>query len=167
MEETPVSWQVKIINLRVSFRLMEEDDFRVFAEYYDVFYLERKDYEKEAKIVEDIIKKLGSKKSGTLLDVGCGTAHIIQELATDRKRSELVGLDVSKAMLKVAKGNCSRLDNIGLVVADGLKLPFPDQAFDIITTRLAEYSPTEAYRVLKEGGFSLNTAWDRKLIKRF
>ena len=36
---------------------MKEDDFRVFAEYYDIFYLERKDYEKEAKIVKDIIKR--------------------------------------------------------------------------------------------------------------
>jgi ubiquinone/menaquinone biosynthesis C-methylase UbiE len=133
--------------------------------------LERKNYEKEAKIVKDIIKKLGSKKSGTLLDVGCGTGHIIQELATDRKRSELVGLDVSKAMLKVAKGNCSRLDNVGLVLADGLKLPFPDQALDIIITRLAEYSPGEAYRVLIEGGcffkYGLGPQADKEIFEFF
>jgi SAM-dependent methyltransferase len=123
------------------------------------------DNEKQATLRDNLIKKSKAGRSKyvsrilsvlkphmTLMDVGCGTGHIIQELATDRKRSELVGLDVSKAMLKRAKGNCSRFDNIALVVADGLKLPFPDRAFDIIITRLAEYSPREAYRVLKEGG---------------
>jgi ubiquinone/menaquinone biosynthesis C-methylase UbiE len=74
-------------------------------------------------------------------------------------------------MLKVAKLNCSRFDNVGLVVSDGLELPFPDQAFDIITTRLAEYSPREAYRVFKEGGFffeySLGPQADKEILEFF
>jgi SAM-dependent methyltransferase len=40
-----------------------------------------------------------------------------------------------------------------LVEGDGLKLPFLDGSFDVVITRLAEYSPQEAYRVLKKGGF--------------
>lgn len=121
--------------------------------------------EKQAVIRDRMIKKsntgrsryvsriLSVLKSGMrILDVGCGTAHIIQELAKNRKRSELVGLDISGAMLEVAKENCGGLNNIRLLVGDGLSLPFSDQAFDIVITRLAEYSPQEAYRVLKEGG---------------
>jgi ubiquinone/menaquinone biosynthesis C-methylase UbiE len=142
------------------------------------------DTEKQAALRDNLIKKSKAGRSTyvsrilsflkpdmTLLDVGCGTGHIIQELATDRKPSELVGLDVSKAMLKVAKPNCSKFDNVGLVVAHGLKLPFPDQAFDIIITRLAEYSPGEAYRVLKEGGlffeYSLGPQADKEIQEFF
>lgn len=40
-----------------------------------------------------------------------------------------------------------------LVEGYGLKLPFPRCSFNIVITRLAEYSPEEVYRVLKRGGF--------------
>ena len=79
---------------------MKQDDFRVFAEYYDVFYLERKDYEKEAKIVKDIIKKLESKKSGTLLDVGCGTGEHLKYLSLN---FHCTGLDINRRMIEMAK----------------------------------------------------------------
>jgi len=122
------------------------------------------DTEKQAVLRNSMIKKGKAKRSKyvsrvlsvlkpgmKILDIGCGTAHIIQDMVTNRKTSEHVGLDVSKAMLKLAKENCERFHNIGLVVGDGLILPFPE-IFDIVITRLAEYSPQEAYRVLKKGG---------------
>ena len=106
-----------------------------------------------------------------ILDIGCGTGHIIQEIATTRKISEHVELDVSKAMLKLAKENCERSHNIGFVVGDGMILPFPDNIFDIVITRLAEYSPQEAYRVLKKGGVffecSLGPQADKEILEFF
>jgi len=90
-----------------------------------------------------------------LLDVGCGTAHIIENLAVHHKNVIFVGLDVSPAMLKIAKLNTMKLPNIILVEGDGLKL-FLDSSFDVVITKLAEYSPQEAYRVLKREDFSLN-----------
>jgi ubiquinone/menaquinone biosynthesis C-methylase UbiE len=94
-------------------------------------------------------------KSGMkLLDIGCGTAHIIQELAKC-KNSELLGLDLSAAMLKIAKSNTRSLQNISLIRADGFRLPFRDSIVDVVINRLAEYSPEEAYRVLKTDGFFL------------
>jgi ubiquinone/menaquinone biosynthesis C-methylase UbiE len=92
-------------------------------------------------------------KSGTeLLDIGCGTAHIIQELAKS-KNSEFLGLDVSAAMLKIAKSNTRSLQNVSLIRADGFRLPFRDRVFDVVINRLAEYSNQEAYRILKTNGF--------------
>jgi ubiquinone/menaquinone biosynthesis C-methylase UbiE len=94
-------------------------------------------------------------KSGmTLLDIGCGTAHIIQELAK-RKNSELIGLDLSPAMLKIAKSNTRLLQNISFIRADGYRLPFRDCIIDIVINRLAEHSTQEAYRILKTNGFFL------------
>lgn len=141
------------------------------------------DTQKQAVLRNSMIKKKKTRRSiyvsrilsvlkpaMTVLDIGCGTAHIIKELAMNRKSSLQVGLDVSKAMLKVAKENCERFHNIRLVRGDGLNLPFTDQAFDIIITRLSEYSPQEAYRVLKKGGIffecSLGPEADKE-IKEF
>jgi ubiquinone/menaquinone biosynthesis C-methylase UbiE len=95
------------------------------------------------------------KQQMKLLDIGCGTAHIIQEVATRNLGSHLVGLDVSPAMLKMANANITGLPNVELVEGDGFNLPFPDCTFSIIITRLADYSPKEAYRVLKENGYFL------------
>jgi len=89
-----------------------------------------------------------------LLDIGCGTAHIIQELAKC-KSSELVGLDLSSAMLKIAKSHTRLLQNISLIRADGFRLPFRDCIIDIVINRFAEYSPKEAYRILRTDGFFL------------
>lgn len=88
-----------------------------------------------------------------LLDVGCGTAHIIQGLSTLHGGAAFIGLDVSTAMLKIAKLNTAGSLNVTLVRGDGLKLPFSDCSLDIAIARLAEYSPREVYRVLKSGGF--------------
>jgi ubiquinone/menaquinone biosynthesis C-methylase UbiE len=89
-----------------------------------------------------------------LLDIGSGTAHVIQELAKC-KNSELVGLDLSAAMLRIAKSNTRSLQNISLIRADGFRLPFRDCIIDIVINRLADYSPQEAYRILKTDGFFL------------
>lgn len=103
--------------------------------------------------VRYITKVLSSLKRGDrLLDIGCGTAHIIEELSAYSKGSVFVGLDVSPAMLKIAKNNMRKPSVVHLVEADGLKLPFGDEVFDVVIIRLAEYSPKEAYRVLRKKG---------------
>lgn len=94
-------------------------------------------------------------KSGMkLLDIGCGTAHIIQELAKCMN-SEFIGLDLSIAMLKIAKSNTGTLQNVSLIRADGYRLPFRDCIIDIVINRLAEHSTQEAYLILKTNGFFL------------
>jgi ubiquinone/menaquinone biosynthesis C-methylase UbiE len=108
---------------------------------------------RESRYVSDILSVLTPQMQ--LLDIGCGTAHIIPKLATDSMNSHFVGLDVSSAMLKMASTNVMRLFNVELVEGDGLNLPFPDSIFDVVATRLADYSPREAYRVLRRKGYFL------------
>jgi len=106
---------------------------------------------KRDKYISKILSVLKPKMG--LLDIGCGTAHIIQKLATHYKSAIFAGLDISPAMIKIASKNTMNLHNVMLVEGDGLKLPFPDHSFDIVITRLAEYSPGEVYRVLGERGY--------------
>lgn len=105
-----------------------------------------------------------------LLDNGCGTAHILQELATSNRSSIFGGLYVSPAMVKIAKSNTMKFHNIKLIEGDGFRLPFPSCTFDIVITRLADYSQKEAYRVLRRRGhffeYSLGPDADKE-IKEF
>lgn len=119
-----------------------------------------------------LLKILSVLKPGMrLLDIGCGTAHILQELHVARQRASFVGLDISPAMLKIAKENSMGLSSLSLVEGDGLRLPFSDCDFDIVATRLAEYSPKEAYRVLREGGYffeyGLGPEADKEIVEFF
>ena len=108
---------------------------------------------KRSRYVSEILSVL--KPQMKLLDIGCGTAHIIQELATGNRSSHFVGLDISSAMLKIANTNIMRLFNVELVEGDGFNLPFSDCTFDIVITKLADYSAKEAYRVLGGKGYFL------------
>lgn len=85
-----------------------------------------------------------------LLDIGCGTGHIIQQLAF--KNSFFAGLDISFPMLETARCNTADLDNVFFVQGDGLKLPF-HRVFDVVITRLADYAVKEVNQVLKKGGY--------------
>ncbi len=102
---------------------------------------------------ENYISKISSaiKPNSKILDIGCGTGHIIQNLAMHYKKCTFVGLDISSAMLKIANNNYSESNTI-FVEGDGLILPFPNNSFDIVTARLADFSPEEVYRILKPNG---------------
>lgn len=94
-----------------------------------------------------------------LLDLACGTgAHMA--LLAPRCR-EIVGVDYSAPMLKVAEEQLSRLPvkNWRLQLADAHDLPFPDRRFDaVVSMGLLDYvvSPEhvlrECRRIVKPGG---------------
>lgn len=88
----------------------------------------------------------------TILEVGCGTGHFTRWYADQGLRA--VGLDVSAAMLAEA----TRLGSPPCVRGDALALPFPDEAFDLVTliTTLEFVADplqalTEAARVARQG----------------
>jgi ubiquinone/menaquinone biosynthesis C-methylase UbiE len=127
---------------------------------------------KKRKRSNYVLKIIPALKPGMrLLDIGCGTAHIIRELAMDFRNAVLVGLDVSPAMLKIALQNTIELSNVALVEGDGLRLPFPSSVFDVAITRLAEYSTIEVYRILKKGGmffeYGLGPEANKEIVEFF
>jgi demethylmenaquinone methyltransferase/2-methoxy-6-polyprenyl-1,4-benzoquinol methylase len=96
-----------------------------------------------------------------VLDVATGTGGVACQLA-ERTPANIVGLDLSQAMLGQAKVNISRDGAAGRVVLTagrGEQLPFPDHSFGSVTfTYLLRYvdSPAatlhELTRVLRPGG---------------
>ncbi len=78
---------------------MSKNNFKVFAEYYDRFYLRRKDYENEAKIVKNIIRA-ERKEAKALLDVGCGTGEHLKYFSPS---FQCMGLDINSWMIEAAR----------------------------------------------------------------
>ncbi len=100
-----------------------------------------------------------------VLDVGCGTG--IQLAGYQRAGCRVSGIDASPAMLAVARRRLG--DKASLQLGDAIRLPYPDQAFDLVlaSTVLHEMSPGaraaalgEIRRVLRPGGRVLLTDFE-------
>jgi ubiquinone/menaquinone biosynthesis C-methylase UbiE len=106
---------------------MRTSDFSVFAEYYDKLYLKRgKDYEKEVEVLEGIIKQMESRKSKTMLDVGCGTGNHLKHFS---KNFLCTGIDINRRMIEIAR---RKVPVAGFKVANMINLKLKDR-FDVIT----------------------------------
>ena len=112
------------------------------------------------KRMDEIIKGLSEKTQNDLfLDLGCGTGNVLKFGSRHFKRA--IGVDISFNMLKVARQN-----NLEVIQADTLSLPFKPSIFDIVSIfsvlhHLYNYQQvfTQISRVLKKGGF-LYSDWD-------
>lgn len=97
-----------------------------------------------------------------VLDVGCGAGvDTLFSSMMAGSPGKVVGIDLTPAMLKRAKKNLSKTDLKNVVFKEGSveNLPFPDEAFDVVTSNGAlNLVPDKArafgeiYRVLKPGG---------------
>ena len=71
------------------------------------------------------------------LDLACGTGILTREIAEKFPSAEIVGVDITKSYLDVAKKNSNSFDNISFILDDAEKFKL-DSKFDCIT---ASYLP--------------------------
>jgi ubiquinone/menaquinone biosynthesis C-methylase UbiE len=100
-----------------------------------------------------------------LLDIGTGPGHLLLAIRKTLPDAELVGVDISSAMVAQAKRNIERYGqglHIEVRVADANSLPFPDETFDrVISTGSLHHwkdplqALSETHRVLKVNGYAL------------
>ena len=110
---------------------------------------------------------LADVRGGTrALDVACGTGDIAFELA--RRGGRVVGLDLTHRMLQLARHKVHGTQPVQFVTGDMTMLPFPDAAFDLVTTGYGirnvpriEPALAEIGRVLRPGGLLLSLDFDR------
>jgi ubiquinone/menaquinone biosynthesis C-methylase UbiE len=107
---------------------------------------------------------MGVPPGGKLLDVGTGPGFVAISVARRLRDSncEIVGLDLSKAMLTVADENARRAGLNGMITwrqGDAKAMPFADGEFDFVVCNDSlhhwEDPPAvfdEMARVLKDGG---------------
>ncbi|MFU8768058.1 MAG: class I SAM-dependent methyltransferase [Candidatus Methanoperedens sp.] len=103
-----------------------------------------------------IAKKI--KDGAIVLDAGTGTGEAIQAILKNSNPSKVVGVDISKGMLKIARGKISD-KRVRFDVQDIQALPYPDNSFDVVTSTWAletlkepKKTVAEFLRVINEDG---------------
>ena len=86
------------------------------------------------------------------LDVGTGTGAGVRAIRQRFPTADVVGVDVSTAMLAEAR---RLLPEATFVEGDAAELPFADESFDLVAHSNMIPFPDEVARVLRPGGWTL------------
>ncbi len=94
-----------------------------------------------------------------VLDLCCGTGDMAFALRRQGSEANITGADFSHAMLVRAAAKSDRRQKMWWIEADALRLPFPDESFDLVASafgfrNLADYDAglREIHRVLRPRG---------------
>lgn len=144
-----------------------------FYDLIDIVYF--RDYENSPR--KAVFESIGNTEK--VLDLCTGTATNALKIAELKPLSEVIGIDLSKDMLKIAQGKAerSKVPNIKLYHMDATNMRFHDKFFDKILLSLVLHEVeedlagkilAEAKRVLKDDGEIIVTEWEksRKLFCR-
>ena len=111
------------------------------------------------EVAEEVCAKISS---GRILDIGTGPGYVPFEIAKRAPGLEIMGIDLSSGMVKVAEKNAEKLgvsNRVKFKVANAASLPFENDYFDFVISTLSlhhwakpvEYIK-EIHRVLKKNG---------------
>ena len=121
-----------------------------------------------APMGEALLSAAGLRPGLRVLDVATGTGEPGLTAAERVKPGEVVGIDISEAMIGLARENARRrgLGNFKGEVLEASSLPHPDGHFDAILCRLGimffgdvTATLSELRRVLKPGGRAVFSSW--------
>jgi len=139
------------------------------AHKYDLRYNKNKNYK---FILDKVINKIP--KGSRALDIGCGTGIPVDKILS--KHFEVLGIDISKEMIKLAKKN---VPNVKFKVKDSLKLKFRRKSFGLITAfftlihipkKKIPFMIKKIYNFLKKDGYfvvSMGTQEEDKIASFF
>lgn len=82
------------------------EPFGKSAEYYDLTYLKIRNYAKDCNVLEAVFTRFCKHKPKSILDIGCGTGT--HALILSRRGYDVVGIDVSEAMISKAKAKAEK-----------------------------------------------------------
>jgi SAM-dependent methyltransferase len=129
----------------------------------------RQSAEMGSAVTEAIVEEARVLPGMKILDVACGSGEPSISIAALLKgRGEVVGVDMAAEPLKVARVRAEKrgLENVEYIQADVHALPFGDNSFDRVTSRLGVMffgdlgkALGEMRRVLKPGGRVALLAW--------
>ncbi len=117
---------------------------------------------------EELLERANPQPGERVLDVACSTG-IVARMVAQRTNGQvqLAGLDVSPAMLEVARSAAIR-EGVEITWHEGSAsaLPFPDRSFDLVVVQQGlQFFPDKAaaagemYRVLDIGGRAVTSTW--------
>jgi ubiquinone/menaquinone biosynthesis C-methylase UbiE len=115
--------------------------YKELAKLYDLIY-NWKDYEKESKIIKELIKKYKNTEGNKLLDVGCGTGKHLEYFKED---FSCIGIDLNEEMLEIAR---NKMRNVSFKQGDMINFDLND-CFDVITCLFSAIGYVKSYNNLE------------------
>jgi ubiquinone/menaquinone biosynthesis C-methylase UbiE len=103
--------------------------------------------EPERQIALDVIAKI---ESGNLVDLGSGTGYLSIEIAKRAPKLKVYGIDLSKAMVKIATKHAKNVKNVRFIFCNAAELPFEDNSIDFIVSTGSLHHWKNPARVLNE-----------------
>jgi SAM-dependent methyltransferase len=99
----------------------------------DEYFREQEDQPGRSSRSRWIAERIASYRPASVLEVGCGYG---KQLRAIRRHLDvpMMGVDFSPSQLNRARHYLGGLDRIGLALASGQSLPFPDKSFDLVLT---------------------------------
>ena len=131
---------------------------RAFTQQAEGFESEKMNFSKQSYLHE-IVLRIDPQETDEVLEVAAGTCACGRAIAP--RAGHVICLDMTPAMLRVGREAAAREGNANLsfVLGDAAELPFLENSFDIVLSRLAfhhfpvaEPPFAEMVRVLKPGG---------------
>ena len=111
------------------------------------------------EISDKLLSNIPNDFSGKILDIPVGTAIFTSKKWNNLKKSNIICIDISIDMLRIANKRINQ-PNISLIKGDVGQLPFEDNFFDIVFSMNGfhafpdkEKAFNETWRVLKKGGY--------------
>jgi ubiquinone/menaquinone biosynthesis methyltransferase len=139
--------------------------FATIADRYDLITV-LLSYGRDRAWKERLVGLSGAASTTKVLDLACGTGDIAFAMAG--RGAQVVGLDITLRMIQLARDKAQTQPRTVFVVGDMMALPFPDRAFDIVTTgygirNVPEIQPAiaEICRVLRPGGRLISLDFNR------
>lgn len=126
--------------------------FRAHASEWDQI---RSLYVAEAEVEQALLDMQGQKPLGRLLDVGTGTGRMLDVFAPFAEQA--LGIDLSREMLAVARGNLAHkgLQNCQVRLGDMYDLSVPDGSQDLIIFHQVLHFAEDPARALREAAKAL------------
>jgi len=148
-----------LVLLLAGCRSTADDSFAGAAGFYEDYYVPALFRPWAVRTAEAAAVQPGER----VLDVACGTGIVAREIAARSGPDGVVGLDIDEGMLAVARRVAPE---IAWQQGDALALPWPDDAFDVVTCQFGlmffpdqELSIREMLRVARPGGRVLIAVW--------
>lgn len=123
--------------------------------------LKKSRYVPFAQEINDFLTDLVDNKSPIVLDIGCGPGFLLIEIARLNPKAQLIGVDLSEDMLKIARRKAKENGFSSMQFRQGAaeNIPVPDAHNDAVVclNSLHDFQDTEetlkeVYRSTKKGG---------------
>ncbi len=135
---------------------MKSEIWNFWADKYDKLWVQKYSLRPTRKYILHVMSEINTGKGLKILDLGCGSGQLINELYESFDNIEITGIDFSEKMLEVSKNKNPCASHIMLDVAELHKLK---EKFDVIicTHSLPYYKEPdivmkELRRLLKDNG---------------